>query len=111
MADRPYLEVTGLSRHFDISDPFLARVVSGGGRRILTAVDDVSFSIAKGQTYALVGESGSGKSTIARMIVGLERPDSGRILIDGQTAFVEAGGQGLHFVRQEFPDAAAQLFG
>ena len=87
MADRPYLDVTGLSRHFDISDPFLARVVSGGRKRVLTAVDDVSFSIAKGQTYALVGESGSGKSTIARMIVGLERPDSGRILIDGQTAF------------------------
>ena len=93
MADRPYLDVTGLSRHFDISDPFLARVVSGGRKRVLTAVDDVSFSIAKGQTYALVGESGSGKSTIARMIVGLERPDSGRILIDGQTAFDEAGGQ------------------
>ncbi len=93
MADRPYLEVTSLSRHFDISDPFLARLVSGGGRRILTAVDDVSFSIAKGQTYALVGESGSGKSTIARMIVGLERPDSGLILIDGQTAFDESSGQ------------------
>ena len=93
MADRPYLDVTGLNRHFDISDPFLARVASGGRKRILTAVDDVSFSIAKGQTYALVGESGSGKSTIARMIVGLERPDSGRILIDGQTAFDQAGGQ------------------
>ena len=93
MADRPYLDVTGLSRHFDISDPFLARVVSGGRKRVLTAVDDVSFSIAKGQTYALVGESGSGKSTIARMIVGLERPDSGCILIDGQTTFDEAGGQ------------------
>ena len=88
----PYLNVTDISRHFDISDPMLARVLSGGGRRILTAVDDVSFSIAKGQTYALVGESGSGKSTIARMVVGLERPDSGRILIDGQTAFDAAGG-------------------
>jgi peptide/nickel transport system ATP-binding protein len=93
MADRPFLDVTDISRHFDISDPFLARVVSGGRKRVLTAVDDVSFSIAKGQTYALVGESGSGKSTIARMIVGLERPDSGRIQIDGQTAFDETGGQ------------------
>jgi len=87
MPDESYLTVTGLSRHFDISEPLLARMVSGRAKRILKAVDDVSFSIAKGQTYALVGESGSGKSTIARMIVGLERPDSGTIRIDGQTAF------------------------
>ena len=87
MPDDSYLTVAGLSRHFDISEPWLARAMSGRGKRILKAVDDVSFSIAKGQTYALVGESGSGKSTIARMIVGLERPDSGTIRIDGQTAF------------------------
>ena len=91
--DNAYLTVSGLSRHFDISDPFLARLVTGGPRRRLTAVDNVSFSIAKGQTYALVGESGSGKSTIARMIVGLERPDSGSIMFDGQMAFDETKGQ------------------
>ena len=56
-------------------------------------MDKVGFTIDKGQTYALVGESGSGKSTIAKMIVGLETPDSGRIRIDGQTVFDEAGGQ------------------
>ena len=92
MPDKPYLSVTGLSRHFDISEPWVARVVSGRGKRLLKAVEDVSFSIAKGQTYALVGESGSGKSTIARMIVGLERPDNGAIRIDGQTAFDKATG-------------------
>ena len=92
MPDKPYLSVTGLSRHFDISEPWVARVVSGRGKRLLKAVEDVSFSIAKGQTYALVGESGSGKSTIARMIVGLERPDSGVIRIDEQTAFDVASG-------------------
>ena len=101
MADDSYLTVTGLSRHFDISDPFLARVVSGGGKRLLTAVDDVSFSIAKGRTYALVGESGSGKSTIARMIVGLERPDSGTIRIDGQTAFDPVSGPTQDNLRQK----------
>ncbi|MEK9961555.1 MAG: ATP-binding cassette domain-containing protein, partial [Rhodobiaceae bacterium] len=93
MADNAYLQVSGLSRHFDISDPFLARLLTGGARRKLTAVDNVSFSIARGQTYALVGESGSGKSTIARMIVGLERPDSGSIMFDGQPAFDETRGQ------------------
>jgi len=93
MMDNAYLRVSGLSRHFDISDPFLARLLTGGARRQLTAVDNVSFSIARGQTYALVGESGSGKSTIARMIVGLERPDSGTIRFDGRTAFDERQGQ------------------
>ena len=93
MGDAPYVSVAELSRHFDISDPFLARLVSGRKRRVLPAVDKVSFSIGKGQTYALVGESGSGKSTIAKMIVGLETPDSGRIRIDGQTVFDEASGQ------------------
>jgi peptide/nickel transport system ATP-binding protein len=47
-------------------------------------VADVSFAIEKGQVYGLAGESGSGKSTIARMIMGLTRPTSGAILIDGQ---------------------------
>ena len=93
MADSAYLEVTGLSRHFDVSDPLVARLLAGGRKRLLTAVDDVSFTIAKGETYALVGESGSGKSTIARMIVGLERPDSGSIGIDGHTVFDETRGQ------------------
>ena len=91
--DAHYVSVAGLSRHFDISDPLLARLASGRKRRVLTAVDKVSFSIGKGRTYALVGESGSGKSTIAKMIVGLETPDSGRIRIDGQTVFDEAAGQ------------------
>ena len=93
MADKAYLDVSGLSRHFDVSDPLIARLLAGGKRRRLTAGDDVSFRIAKGETYALVGESGSGKSTIARMIVGLERPDSGRIGIDGHTVFDEVNGQ------------------
>ena len=93
MVDNAYLKVSRLSRHFDISDPFLARLVTGGVRRRLTAVDNVSFSIVRGQTYALVGESGSGKSTIARMIVGLERPDAGSIMFDGQPAFDETMGQ------------------
>src|SRR3712207_7445797 len=44
-----------------------------------------SFSIAKGETFALVGESGSGKSTVARMVVGLLPPTSGEVMIDGRS--------------------------
>jgi peptide/nickel transport system ATP-binding protein len=53
------------------------------GRTDVTAVKDVSFSIGANEFVALVGESGSGKSTIARLLVGLEQPTFGRILIDG----------------------------
>jgi len=52
-------------------------------RKILQAVDDVSFSITDGETFGLVGESGSGKSTVARLIVGLHKPQSGRIRVMG----------------------------
>ena len=47
------------------------------------AVVDVSFSVPRGRTLGIVGESGSGKTTLARMIVGVERPDAGDVLLDG----------------------------
>jgi len=75
--------IEGLSRTFDVSQPWLNRVLTGKPKRILTAVDDVSFTIERGKTYALVGESGSGKSTIAKMLVGLLKPSAGRVQIDG----------------------------
>ncbi len=57
---------------------------SGFKTNILHAVKDVSFTIEAGKTVALVGESGSGKSTIARMLMKLETPTSGEILLDGK---------------------------
>ncbi|MCW1838992.1 ABC transporter ATP-binding protein [Prosthecomicrobium hirschii] len=78
----PLLRVEDLARVFDVSKPWLARMIEREPRRFVKAVDGVSFSIAKGETFALVGESGSGKSTIARMVVGLIRPTRGRILFD-----------------------------
>ncbi|WP_445944026.1 ATP-binding cassette domain-containing protein, partial [Roseicyclus sp.] len=83
MAD-PFLTVTGLTRRFDVSKPWLNRVLEREDRQFLTATADVSFSINKGETFALVGESGSGKSTIAKMIVGLLIPSAGQIAIEGQ---------------------------
>jgi peptide/nickel transport system ATP-binding protein len=73
------LEIRGLTKTFPIRSGF-GRVTGE-----VRAVDDVSFSIPVGGVYGLAGESGSGKSTIARMIMGLARPDAGDILIDGES--------------------------
>jgi ABC-type glutathione transport system ATPase component len=54
-----------------------------GWRRTLRAVDDVSFTVAAGESVGLIGESGSGKSTIARVILNLQRPSAGRVLYRG----------------------------
>jgi peptide/nickel transport system ATP-binding protein len=77
------LELKAVGRTFDVSSPWLNRLLEGQGRRILRAVDDVSFTVRKGETLALVGESGCGKSTVARLIVGLYPTSSGKIFFDG----------------------------
>jgi len=84
MVERPTLEAIAVSHFFDVSRPFLQRVFTGEPRRRLRAVDDVSFVIAPGTTFALVGESGCGKSTIARLAVGLYEPSNGDIVFENQ---------------------------
>ncbi|MEM8651646.1 MAG: ATP-binding cassette domain-containing protein, partial [Pseudomonadota bacterium] len=77
------LEIRNLTRKFDVSDPWLNRVLERKEKQYLTAVNDVSFNIRRGETFALVGESGSGKSTIAKLVVGLLGANSGEIIFDG----------------------------
>jgi peptide/nickel transport system ATP-binding protein len=77
------LRIEGVGRDFDVSRPWLNRVIERQPRQLLHAVDGVSFEVRKGETLALVGESGCGKSTLARMIVGLYAPSRGRIEFDG----------------------------
>jgi len=80
----PLLKLDGVSRDFDVSRPWLNRVLEGEPRRLLRAVDRVSFDVAKGETLALVGESGCGKSTVARLIAGLYTPSEGRVEFHGK---------------------------
>ena len=79
----PLVEIRDLRRVFDVSRPWLNRVIERQPRMFLKAVDGVSVDIARGETFALVGESGSGKSTVARMVVGLLPPSHGEVSIDG----------------------------
>ena len=95
------LSVRNLTRRFDVSAPWLNRVLAGEDRSYLTATDNVSFEIRKGETFALVGESGSGKSTIAKMIVGLVPVSEGQILFDG-TDLTTASGAALRQLRRRF---------
>ena len=74
---QPLLQVSGLTKHFPVrGDLFSAR-------KTVRAVDDVSFSIAKGETVGIVGESGCGKSTTARLLMHLMKRDAGDIVYDG----------------------------
>jgi peptide/nickel transport system ATP-binding protein len=75
--------VKALVRRFDVSKPWLNRVIEREPKRFLTAVGGVSFEIPARSTYALVGESGSGKSTIGRIAVGLLAPSEGAVEIGG----------------------------
>jgi oligopeptide/dipeptide ABC transporter ATP-binding protein len=78
MAEVPVLEVAGLKKHYPVKKGLLQRTVGQ-----VYAVDDVSFSIAAGETLGLVGESGCGKSTVARTVLRLIEPTAGRIKLSG----------------------------
>jgi oligopeptide transport system ATP-binding protein len=75
---RPLLEVSDLVKHYPVRSGLLRRRIG-----TVHAVDGVSFSLGIGQTLGLVGESGCGKSTVARSVLRLVEPTSGRIHIDG----------------------------
>ncbi|MFZ2652730.1 MAG: oligopeptide/dipeptide ABC transporter ATP-binding protein [Burkholderiaceae bacterium] len=81
--ETPLVKVSDLAKTFDVSAPWLNRVVERKPRQFVHAVDGVSFAIPRGQTLALVGESGCGKSTVARLLVGLYTPTAGDVRFDG----------------------------
>ena len=78
MADAPLLELRGLSKSFPVPGGGLMR------KKPFHAVSDVSLAIQPGETFGIVGESGCGKTTVARLIMGLERPTAGEVWFRGQ---------------------------
>ena len=115
-ADTPpqtLVRVRDLARTFDVSPPWLNRVLEGKPKLLLHAVDGVSFDIARGTTLALVGESGCGKSTVARLLVGLYAPTRGHVEFDGHDAhatFRTAQGRALRRrIQMIFQDPYASL--
>jgi peptide/nickel transport system ATP-binding protein/oligopeptide transport system ATP-binding protein len=101
------LEIGNLKKYFPVRRGVLARVVSH-----VKAVDDVSFTIKKGETFGLVGESGCGKTTTGRAVLRLIEPDSGEIRFEG-TDMLQLGASELRVLRRDmqiiFQDPYASL--
>jgi oligopeptide transport system ATP-binding protein len=101
MSDDILIEVKNLKKYFSIGDNI-----------ILRAVDNVSFSIKRGETFGLVGESGSGKTTVGRTIMGLYTPTDGQVLLEGVDIHTLKGKERKEFTRKVqmiFQDPYASL--
>jgi peptide/nickel transport system ATP-binding protein len=109
----PIIKVEKLTRVFDVSKPWLNRVIERAPRALLTAVSEVSFEVPENSVYALVGESGSGKSTIGKIIVGLVPPSQGKVEIEGVDLASETDAAKIDAVRADiqmiFQDPYASL--
>jgi ABC-type microcin C transport system duplicated ATPase subunit YejF len=79
-AAAPLLQVEELTKHFPVTKGLLVARTSGH----VKAVDGVSFTIGREETLGLVGESGCGKTTTARLLLRLERPTAGRVMLEGK---------------------------
>jgi oligopeptide/dipeptide ABC transporter ATP-binding protein len=89
IAIEPLIRVEDVTKHFPVTKGLLIARTTGQ----VKAVDGVSFTIDRQETVGLVGESGCGKTTTARLLLRLERPTSGRILLDGADVHTLAGPQ------------------
>jgi len=101
-ATAPLVSVRQLGRSFDVSAPAIQRLLTGTPRRSVRAVDDVSFAVDPGTTFAIVGESGCGKSTLTRLVAGLDSPTEGEVRLQG------AGGKPVR-IQMVFQDPVGSL--
>lgn len=103
----PVLEVNNLVKHFPVTSSFLGRTIGQ-----VRAVEDVSFTIGKGETLGLVGESGSGKSTVGKVVLRLLDATDGQVLLHGQD-ITKVSGRALRDTRKQmqmvFQDPYASL--
>lgn len=91
----PLIEVKNLKKYFEINNGF------GKSKTVVKAIDDISFTINKGETYGLVGESGCGKSTTGRTLLKLIEASSGECLYNGNNIF-EMDRKELNILRRDF---------
>ncbi|MBY0410025.1 MAG: ATP-binding cassette domain-containing protein [Burkholderiaceae bacterium] len=112
-SSKALVQANDLAMTFDVSAPWLNRMIERKPRTLLHAVDGVSFEIEKGKTLALVGESGCGKSTVARLLVGLYEPTRGGLTFDNQDAHAAFKGKDAQAMRRRiqmiFQDPYASL--
>ncbi|MFF2507355.1 ABC transporter ATP-binding protein [Streptomyces sp. NPDC058067] len=94
-ASEPILEVSGLVKHYPLTQGILFKKQVGA----VKAVDGVDFALGQGETLGIVGESGCGKSTVAKMLVNLERPTAGQIKYKGEDV-TKLSGRALKAVRR-----------
>ena len=80
IAAEPLIRAEGLTKHFPVTRGLLAGRTTGH----VKAVDGISFTIGHQETLGLVGESGCGKTTTSRLLLRLEQPTAGRVLLDGR---------------------------
>ena len=96
------IRVESVSKTFTIHnerrDTVKERFVRGSakGKHVVHAVEDVSFEVPRGSTFGLIGHNGSGKSTMLKVLAGVYRPNSGRVLVDGRVSALLELGAGFH---------------
>lgn len=104
-SEAPLLEVTDLKKHFPIYGGFFRRVVGQ-----VYAVDGVSFSVNKGETFGLVGESGCGKTTVGRTVLRLLPATGGDVFFHGQDV-LRAGAKDMQLLRRQMQIVFQDPFG